>query len=117
MKKQKVCNDFETLSTYNYVNKKSEKVKPRQQDVPEKDSSSLQSVKICAPTKLEEVNLIISSLKQNEAVIVDLTYKNINLQKKVLNYLNGAVFALGGSINKLVDNIYLILPQGVSLNL
>ena len=129
MKKQKVFNDFETLSTYNFINNKSSKnnnksvvnssktnrevggeLNSQQQFVPS-------VISVCSPTNIEEVNSAIISLKNNQPIILDLSYKKETLTQKVLNYLNGAVYALNGSINKLKDNTYLILPQGVNINL
>ena len=133
MKKQKAFNDFETLATYNFVDEnkdirsgnKTKNLKTNfnvnsKQNI--KESEKLENVisstfSVLSPNSLEEINKVIISLKNLQPIIIDLTYKKETLTQKVLNYLNGAVFALGGSINKLTNNIYLILPKGTNINL
>lgn len=128
MKKQKVFNDFETLATYNFVGNKAKnhtaKNKNFKNNLQEETNSKTDgnspalfpNFSIVSPNSLDEINKIILSLKNLEPIVVDLTYKKEVLTQKVLNYLNGAVFALGGSINKLTNNIYIILPKGANIN-
>ena len=115
MKNAKHFNDFETLSTYTCINKGTENKKVNNNTAENKENKTMQSLKVCVPKRIEDINEIIESVKIKEPVIVDLTYKTVNLKNKVLNYLSGAVFALNGSINNLVDNMYLILPKDVIL--
>ena len=129
MKKQKVFNDFETLSTYNFINNKSSKNNNKScrdcskinseanNEINYQQQATFPVISVLSPTSLEEINSAIISLKNNQPIILDLSYKKETLTQKVLNYLNGAVYALNGSINKLKDNTYLILPQGVNINL
>ena len=128
MKNKKVFNDFETLATYNFVDTKKanySNMNNKRLNVNESVSHNetnyqqqvfMPEVLITSPTSLEDINKTILCLKQGQPVIVDLTYKKEDLTHKVLNYLNGAVFALSGSINKLANNMYLILPQGTQIN-
>ena len=128
MKNKKIFNDFETLATYNFVgNKKIDgaklinKKEGVNESVSHNETKSQQQpiqpdILITSPASLEDINKTILCLKKSQPIIVDLTYKKSELTQKVLNYLNGAVFALGGSINKLTNNIYIILPQGTQIN-
>lgn len=73
------------------------------------------NITVFAPETLEDLNNAISLLKNEEAVILDLTYKKPELINKVLGYLSGAVVALNGSIKNLIDNIYIITPNNLNI--
>lgn len=124
----KKLNDFETLSTYNFINKKSaQNSKLKKQNISAKMNNNSGEIlyqqqtlspefNVVSPSSLQEINNVINCLKNNQTIILDLTYKKSELTSKVLNYLNGAVFALEGKINKLMDNTYLIVPKGIKIN-
>ncbi len=119
MKKIKSLSNFETLSTYNFVENKNKHDKEK--DLNKKDvvfsAQTISAISIKSPTTIEEINSIFKNVQDGEPVIIDLTYKKSTLTQKVLNYLNGGVFALNGNIYKLVENVYIILPQGININL
>ena len=70
---------------------------------------------IFAPKTHEDIQKIILGLKREQACIVNL--QNINEEDAVraLDFFSGAVFALGGQINRIQGDLFLVTPQTVNI--
>ena len=55
------------------------------------------------------------NLAKNEASIINLKGFEKQTYTRVLDFLNGAIFALKGSINRLTQDLYLITPENVKI--
>lgn len=72
-------------------------------------------VVINSPTTYEDVQLLIDHLKMQEQVIVDFSTVNRTSVYRILDFMSGAIYALGGSIQQITKNIFLFAPKGVSI--
>ena len=72
-------------------------------------------VVINSPTTYEDVQLLIDHLKMQEQVIVDFSTVNQTSVYRILDFMSGAIYALGGSIQQITKNIFLFAPKGVSI--
>lgn len=72
-------------------------------------------VMIYSPATYEDVQLLIDHLKLREQVIVDFTAVNQASVYRILDFMSGAIYALGGSIQKITRNIFLFAPSGVTI--
>lgn len=71
---------------------------------------------ICyAPKSNSEVKLLVDCLKKNEPCIINLAGLNEMDIKSVLDFLGGAVYALGGSISRLQGELYVMSPSGIKI--
>lgn len=70
---------------------------------------------IFAPKTHEDIQKIILGLKKEQACIVNL--QNISEEDSVraLDFFSGAVFALGGQINRIQGDLFLVTPQTVNI--
>lgn len=69
------------------------------------------NINVYSPKNQEEIEKIVLNLKKEEASIINLKgYEKVSLLR-VLDFLNGAVFALNGNINRLTQDLYLVSPQ------
>jgi cell division inhibitor SepF len=68
-------------------------------------------VAIAEPHEFEEVQLIGDDFKENIPVIINLQNINQDLSKRVIDFCSGLTYALGGSIKKVADRVFLITPQ------
>ena len=93
--------------------------RPTMQDIPPQQYaggfSGSSGVVINSPTTYEDVQLLIDHLKMQEQVIVDFSAVNQTSVYRILDFMSGAIYALGGSIQQITKNIFLFAPKGVSI--
>lgn len=68
-----------------------------------------------APKSNGEVKLLIDCLKANEPCIVNLGGLGKAEIKSVLDYIGGAVYALGGTISRLQGDMYVLSPKTITV--
>ena len=78
-------------------------------------SSGAGGVVIYSPSTYEDVQLLIDHLKRREQVIVDFATINQTSVYRILDFMSGAIYALGGSIQQITKNIFLFAPNGVTI--
>ncbi|MDY7223087.1 cell division protein SepF [Halalkalibacterium halodurans] len=82
---------------------------------------SLQSVQKTAkvvllePRTYDEAQEIADQLKNRKAVIINLQRISHEQAKRVVDFLSGTVYAIGGDIQKLGMNIFLCTPDNVDV--
>lgn len=74
-------------------------------------------VVINSPSTYEDVQLLIDHLKMREQVIVDFSAVNQTSVYRILDFMSGAIYALGGSIQQITKNIFLFAPAGVTITI
>ncbi|MCT4584864.1 MAG: cell division protein SepF [Peptostreptococcaceae bacterium] len=80
-------------------------------------SNTQMKVVVYEPTKYEEAPEIVNNLKNRKAVIVNLeNIENTELAKTIFDFLNGAIYALDGSIYKISEGIFVIAPNNVEID-
>ncbi|MBD5092601.1 MAG: cell division protein SepF [Clostridiales bacterium] len=72
---------------------------------------------INSPKTYEDVQLLIDHLKLREQVIVDFSAVNQASVYRILDFMSGAIYALGGSIQPITKNIFLFAPAGVTITI
>ncbi|WNF35538.1 cell division protein SepF [Bacillaceae bacterium IKA-2] len=82
---------------------------------------SLQSVQKSAkvmllePRTYDEVQDIADHLKNRKAVVINLQRISLDQAKRIVDFLSGTVYAIGGDIQKLGANIFLCTPDNVDV--
>lgn len=90
--------------------------RPQPSFAPQAESlGAMGGVVINSPTTYEDVQLLIDHLKMQEQVIVDFSTVNQTSVYRILDFMSGAIYALGGSIQQITKNIFLFAPKGVSI--
>lgn len=83
---------------------------------------SLQSVQKSAkvvllePRAYSEVQEIADHLKNRRAVIINLQRVNHEQAKRIVDFLSGTVYAIGGDIQKLGGSTFLCTPDNVDVS-
>lgn len=80
-------------------------------------SSNGSGIVINSPKTYEDVQLLIDHLKLREQVIVDFSAVNQASVYRILDFMSGAIYALGGSIQPITKNIFLFAPAGVTITI
>lgn len=73
-------------------------------------------VVIYEPTEFEETPIIVDNLKSRKPVIINLEDLDQDLAKKIFDFLNGAVYALDGQIQKVSHGIFILAPSNIDIS-
>ena len=70
---------------------------------------------ISQPTTFEQSDEICSFLKEKKSVIVNLEYVNKDVDRRIVDYISGGVYALDGYIQKVSNSIFLVAPSNYEI--
>lgn len=82
---------------------------------------SLQSIQqtskviLCEPRVYDEVQEIADHLKNRKTVVINLQRVNSDQGLRIVDFLSGTVYAIGGDINKLGANTFICTPENVDI--
>lgn len=80
-------------------------------------ASTNMKVVILEPKKYDEVTNIADHLKQKRAVIVNLeNLMDQTARKSIFEFMNGAVYVLDGTIQKVSKAIFILAPNNVDID-
>ena len=65
--------------------------------------------------RFEESQEIANHLRSKKPVVVNLEKLEKEMARRVIDFVSGAVYALGGSIQKVAGGIFLIAPYNVDI--
>ena len=68
------------------------------------------------PRSLEEAEEIARHLKQRKAAVVNLHRLQRDYAQRTIDFLNGVIFALDGTIQKIGHNVILCAPKSISVD-
>lgn len=67
------------------------------------------------PTNYEEIKKLIEYLKQGEPAIVNFDKISENEAQRSLDFISGAACALGGKLQRITGNYFLVTPDGYNI--
>ncbi len=73
------------------------------------------NVVISSPNSFKEVQALIDNLKRREPVIFNLEGVSKESAQRILDFMAGAAYALGGSMKRIKEYLFLVTPEGVSI--
>ncbi|HHY74541.1 MAG TPA: cell division protein SepF [Bacillus bacterium] len=82
---------------------------------------SLQSIQqtskviLCEPRVYDEVQEVADHLKNRKTVVINLQRVNSDQGMRIVDFLSGTVYAIGGDINKLGPNTFICTPENVDI--
>lgn len=71
---------------------------------------------VIEPSSFEEAQSIADQLRNRRAVIVNLENADRNLAKRIVDFVSGATYALGGNLQKVGAGIFLFVPTNVDIS-
>jgi cell division inhibitor SepF len=77
-----------------------------------------QSAKVhtVAPTQFVDATEIGDRMKAGQPVIVNLQTAERDLARRMIDFCSGATYALGGSMDKVADQVFLLTPSNVEVS-
>ena len=73
-------------------------------------------VHVVAPTRFPDAQEIGDRFKANQPVIVNLQGADKELGRRMIDFCSGATYALGGSMDKVADQVFLLTPSNVEVS-
>ena len=71
---------------------------------------------IFQPSSFDEVQVMATSLKNRSTVVINLASADGHVGKRILDFMSGTVYALGGGVNKVNDEIVIFTPENVDVS-
>lgn len=68
------------------------------------------------PSNFDEAPSIVDNLKNRKPVIINLENIDPELARKFFDFLNGAIYALDGNIQKVSSGIFILAPNNVDIS-
>ncbi|ART76271.1 cell division protein SepF [Sutcliffiella horikoshii] len=93
-----------------------------QQPASRQNVVSLQSVQktskvvLYEPRSYSEAQDVADHLKNRRAIIVNLQRIDMDQAKRIVDFLSGTVYAIGGDIQRIGQNIFLCTPDNVDVS-
>jgi FtsZ-interacting cell division protein YlmF len=70
----------------------------------------------CAsPPSIEEAAEAGDRLIEGQKVIVNLTGVQFDMQQRIIDFLTGVAFGLGGEGKRIADGVFMFVPEGVAV--
>jgi cell division inhibitor SepF len=73
-------------------------------------------MKVVKPDRYEAVADIADLLLSKKTVLLNLENTNRETARRLIDFLSGAAYALGGGVQKVADNTYAITPSNVAVS-
>ena len=105
-----------------YAEDEIEPTRAHKQPASKQNIVSLQSVQkasklvLCEPRIYAEAQEIADHLKNRRSIVVNLQRIEHDQAKRIVDFLSGTVYALGGDIQKIGINIFLCTPDNVEVS-
>lgn len=81
----------------------------------EDESTNGSKMILIEPRAYSESQTIADHLKKRNSVVVNLKRVTSDQAKRIIDFLTGCVYAIGGDLQKLGNGIYLCTPKNVSV--
>ena len=73
-------------------------------------------VHVVAPAKFSDAQEIGDRFKNGQPVIVNLQNADRELARRMIDFCSGVTYALGGSMDKVADQVFLLTPTNVEVS-
>jgi cell division inhibitor SepF len=73
-------------------------------------------VHVIAPLKFADAQEIGDRYKDGQPVIVNLQVADRELARRMIDFCSGVTYALGGSMDKVADQVFLLTPSNVEVS-
>lgn len=81
----------------------------------EEDDKNGSKMILVEPRAYSESQTIADHLKKRNSVVVNLKRVTSDQAKRIIDFLTGCIYAIGGDLQKLGNGIYLCTPKNVSV--
>jgi len=79
-------------------------------------SPSAASVHVVEPSGFNDAQELGDRLKANQPVILNLQGLSKDLQRRLIDFSSGLTYAVGGSMSRVADQVFLLTPSNVEVS-
>lgn len=79
-------------------------------------TNSNMKIVVHEPLSYEEAPEIVDDLKTRKAVVVNFEQLEANLKRQIFDFINGALYAVEGKIQKVTKDIFILAPKSVEID-
>ncbi|WP_034550718.1 cell division protein SepF [Carnobacterium funditum] len=98
------------------INTKREKINNKVVPFNQQPTSKQAKITILEPRVYSEVQGIADILLEDQSVVLNFVRMDEEQAKRIVDFLTGTVYALGGDIQRIGDEIFLCTPENVSID-
>ena len=73
-------------------------------------------LKVVHSEKYEDVVAVAEHLLNHCTVVLDLNDANKEVRRRILDFLSGVAFSIGGQVRRVTENTYIITPSNVDVS-
>ena len=70
---------------------------------------------VSTPKSFGDIQSLIASLREGQSVIFKLDGVSVETAQRMVDFMAGAAFALGGSMQRIEKNMYLVTRAGMGI--
>lgn len=113
--------DDEYVDDSEYTEEEYEDEAPARESRPSRPAGGASSnasleMKIIKPERYEDVTGIAQHLLHRRTVVLNLESTNKETIRRIIDFLSGVAFAIGGNLNRVANSTYVITPKNVELS-
>ena len=71
---------------------------------------------VCKPKNFDQVQLISDQLVEGKPALVNLEEVDNNVARRIVDFLGGVIYSLGGEVQKINQFIVLFVPKNVEID-
>ena len=69
------------------------------------------------PKNFDDIQALIGNLREGQSVIFNVDEVNKETAQRMLDFMSGAAFALGGSMKRIENTMFLVTSNGVGIQI
>ncbi|QWT53567.1 cell division protein SepF [Eubacterium sp. MSJ-33] len=80
------------------------------------DFRSRSEVFVIKPQETDEAQSVIDFLRANKTIVINIEGLDVSVAQRIIDYVGGACYAMGGSLNVVSSNIFIATPQDIEVS-
>lgn len=80
------------------------------------DFRSRSEVFVIKPQETDEAQSVIDFLRSNKTIVINIEGLDVAVAQRIIDYVGGACYAMGGSLNVVSSNIFIATPQDIEVS-
>ncbi len=83
---------------------------------PATQGGSSMELKMVSPTQFSEMPAIAKDLMNNRTIVINMENTSIDIMRRMMDFLSGVAFCIGGQIQPITKQTYIITPGNVDVS-
>lgn len=80
------------------------------------DFRNRSEVFVIKPQETDEAQSVIDFLRANKTIVINIEGLDVAVAQRIIDYVGGACYAMGGSLNVVSSNIFIATPQDIEVS-